>query len=556
MRKPTLGGKQIWPPFTIPSGIITVSADIIKRVATEVGIGLITAKSVGLHEFEGYPEPIFSQYSEDSLSTAVGLSHPGVHAWAEEMRGVHPLDGKFLLASIFASNVDDFVTVAKAASECADGLELNFCCPHSLDYGAALARQEELTVQITRAVRQAVASTLVAKLTPDGPPIGAWARSLVNAGADAVAAIGPTKAVTVLDPHTNAPILSYGSGGLSGGAILQRGLECVAEIRRNVDVPIIAGGGIRGANDVRAYRDAGGDIFAVGTALGGLSTPQVANYFDLLMRDLDNGTDEASELALNRRILDFQPARVTEAYRHGNQIELTFDIDLPADPGQFCMAWLPGTGEKPFCVAGSTPLRLGIAKAGKVSTALYGLEVGDQVMIRGPFGKSFPTEGRVVIVAGGCGAAAILMLAQRAADPAIILGADTADNLLFRDDLSRCGELIAVTEDGSTGRRGTVLDALRDLLAEGDYSDAAFCNVGPEPMLVACADMQRAVAPPERIYFSIDRHTECAIGLCGKCALDGYRICVDGPVLSLAQFGPETAFGRWRRGASGRRVPV
>jgi len=553
---PTLGGKDIWPPFTIPSGIITVSADLVERVATEVGIGLITAKSVGHEEFEGYPEPIFSQYSADSLSTAVGLSHPGVEAWAEEMREIYPLAGKFLLASVFASNLDDFVAVARVASECADGLELNFCCPHSLEYGAAVARQEELTVEITRAVREAVPNTLVVKLTPDGPAIGPWSQKLIEAGAEAIAAIGPTKAVTVRDPHTNQPILSYGSGGLSGGAILERGLECIREIREYVDVPIIAGGGIRGADDVRAYQEAGGDIFAIGTALGGLSTPELVRYFDLLLEDLEHDTDRAVEMSLHERILDFTPARVTQVQRHGNQVELTFDINLPAQPGQFCLAWLPAIGEKPFCVAGDRPLKLGIANVGKVTAALYDREVGDEVMIRGPFGKSFPTEGRIVIVAGGCGAASVRLLAERASNPVIILGADRADNLLFREDFAQAGELILTTEDGSAGRQGTTVDALRDLVAQGDWSDALFCNVGPERMMVAAAQVERQVVPTDQVYFSIERHTECAIGLCGKCALDGYRLCVDGPVFSLAQLGPDTAFGKWRRGPSSRRIPV
>ena len=93
-------------------------------------------------------------------------------------------------------------------------------------------------------------------------------------------------------------------------------------------------------------------------------------------------------------------------------------------------------------------------------------------------------------------------------------------------------------------------------MVQGDYSDATFCNVGPERMMVAAAQLERQVVPAEQIHFSIERQTECAIGLCGKCALDGYRLCVDGPVFSLAQLGPDTAFGRWRRRPSGRRTPV
>jgi len=150
----------------------------------------------------------------------------------------------------------------------------------------------------------------------------------------------------------------------------------------------------------------------------------------------------------------------------------------------------------------------------------------------------------------------VRLLAQQATDPVIILGADRADNLLFREDLARAGELIVTTEDGSMGQQGTTVDALRDLLADGDWGDASFCNVGPEQMMVAAAQLQHQVVPAERIHFSIERHTECAVGLCGKCSLDGYRMCVDGPGCSLAQLGPDTAFGKWRRGPSGRRIPV
>lgn len=148
-----IGGREIWPPFTIPSGIITVTPDLIQRVAEEVPIGLITAKSVGATPRDGYPEPVFSQYSPDSLSTAIGLSNPGYQAWVEEMREFYPIPGKFLLVSGFGETPEEVVRGAEAVAPYADGIELNFCCPHSLRYGEVLAHQGDLTVEITRKVR-------------------------------------------------------------------------------------------------------------------------------------------------------------------------------------------------------------------------------------------------------------------------------------------------------------------------------------------------------------------------------------------------------------------
>jgi len=553
---PRLGGREIWPPFTIPSGVITTTPDLVRRIAAEVPLGLITAKSVGIAARDGYPEPVFSQYSRDSLSTAIGLSNPGYEAWIEEMRHVYPLDGKFLLVSVFGAALEEFVTVAKAVSPYCDGIELNFCCPHSLEYGAALARQEQLTVEITRAVRKATSRTLVAKLTPDGPEIGGWSRHLVDAGAEAIAAIGPTKAVTVTDPHTGRAVLSYGSGGLSGPAILETGIERVAAIRRAVDVPVIAGGGIRGADDVRRYREAGADIFAVGTSLASMDTPTLRDYFRRLLEDIERGTDRASGIAFNRRILDYRPAAVVSVSRHGDTAVLQLDISLSAEPGQFIFAWLPGIGEKPYGIAGADPLLLGVRRAGKVSNALCALQPGDEVMIRGPFGKPFPILPSPVLVAGGCGAVPLRLLAERAGNALVILGAKTADDLLFREDFARYGELILATEDDTTGTAGTVLDALRDVLSKRRFDGATFYNCGPERMMAAAMALESRHVPGERIFAATERHTVCGVGLCGKCALDGYRSCVDGPVFSYAQLSEGEAFGKWKRGPSGKREPI
>lgn len=556
MESVELGGKRIWPPFTFPSGIITVSPDLIIRMAEEVGIGLVTAKSVGLEPRDGYAEPLFSQYSQNSISSAVGLSNPGVDAWVEEMGQYSFPPDKFFLVSIFADDEEGFVHLARRVSGLCDGIELNFCCPHSLRYGAVVAAQEELTVQITQAVRNAVDNVLVVKLTPDGPDIGPWSKKLVDAGADAVAAIGPTKAVTVLDEHTGVPILSYGSGGLSGPEILPRGIECVREIRKYVDVPIIGGGGIRGADDIRAYADAGANIFAIGTSLAGLDTPALKLYFNTLLRDLEENTDVAAQMTLNRWILKHTSYRVVRNTRQGDYAVIEFDGELQAEPGQFVFAWLPGVGEKPFGVARTEPFTMGVRKVGKVSEGLYSLEPGDEVMIRGPFGRSFPVNKKVVIVAGGCGAVPLRLLAQECADPVIVLGGRSGSDLLFCSDFEGFGRTIVATEDGSAGIRGTVVDALVDLLGSGDWSDATFYNCGPERMMLAASEVESRYVDPSRIFLGLERHTSCGIGLCGKCALDGYRTCIDGPVMSLEQLDGSGDFGHYHRGACGRKEKV
>ena len=177
-------------------------------------------------------------------------------------------------------------------------------------------------------------------------------------------------------------------------------------------------------------------------------------------------------------------------------------------------------------------------------------------MIRGPFGKTLPLFERPVLVAGGCGAIPLRFLAEQLKDPLIILGAKNQEELLFQREFQRLGETVLATEDGSVGLCGTVVDALREAASQQNLEGSAFYNSGPEPMMVAAAALERKLTSPDRIIVCVERHTVCGVGLCGKCALDGYRTCIDGPCFSLASLGEDTAFGRVRRGPSGLRESI
>lgn len=97
--------------------------------------------------------------------------------------------------------------------------------------------------------------------------------------------------------------------------------------------------------------------------------------------------------------------------------EKLFEIILPNgecldhDPGQFVEVSLFGIGEVPISVTSSPSQRysfeLCIRGAGKFTNAMLKLEAGDEIGIRGPFGKGFPVrilEGNdLLFVAGGLG---------------------------------------------------------------------------------------------------------------------------------------------------------
>ncbi|MFX1412146.1 MAG: hypothetical protein ACFFA6_17535, partial [Promethearchaeota archaeon] len=218
---------------------------------------------------------------------------------------------------------------------------------------------------------------------------------------------------------------------------------------------------------------------------------------------------------------------------------LVFREALPAQPGQFVMAWLPGVDEKPYSVAAAEPLALMVAAVGPFSRALHRLAVGDRVWVRGPLGRGFRiVPGRMLLVGGGYGVAPLLFLAREAVARGdvveVCIGAQTAEDVLLAGDFERAGATVRVTtEDGSLGTRGLVTIAAEAAITEARPDTVYAC--GPVPMLEAVDRLCAAHSLPRQL--SWEAHMRCGMGLCGSCELpipgyqgSGWLVCRDGPV--------------------------
>jgi dihydroorotate dehydrogenase electron transfer subunit len=222
-------------------------------------------------------------------------------------------------------------------------------------------------------------------------------------------------------------------------------------------------------------------------------------------------------------------------------VTLTMDDPLPAAPGQFVMAWLPGIDERPFSVAGDDPLTLTIAEVGPFSGALHRLLPGDPLWIRGPLGRGYSLLGRRILLAGGgYGVAPLLFLARRAQAAEIqvmaCIGARTAQDVLLVEQLRAAGAQVHVaTEDGSLGRRGLITAAIGEAIL-AQRPDCVY-SCGPVRMLEAIDVLCETSGLPRQL--SWEAHMRCGIGLCGSCELhdvhasgiqSGWLTCLDGPV--------------------------
>jgi dihydroorotate dehydrogenase electron transfer subunit len=245
-----------------------------------------------------------------------------------------------------------------------------------------------------------------------------------------------------------------------------------------------------------------------------------------------------------------------------------FDSDLKFNPGQFVMLWIPGVDEKPFGAWRSPAkqskdgrtkddeLRITVSAVGDFSRKKHELKVGDNVGIRGPFGKGFtvPKQKKIVLVGGGFGTAPLLGLARQAqdCDLTFIIGARSEDLLFGENYAEELGAKVLIsTNDGSAGEKGFSTDLLEKLLKDESVDKVFSC--GPELMMKRVAEIcQEKNVDCE---LSLERYMKCGIGVCGSCAMDdsGWCACSDGPVIDGAQALKSVEFGKYHRDSVGIR---
>ncbi len=233
---------------------------------------------------------------------------------------------------------------------------------------------------------------------------------------------------------------------------------------------------------------------------------------------------------------------------------------MNAKPGQFAMLWLPDIDEKPFTLtAKGKECAVTVQCKGKFTKAMCDLKEGGKIGIRGPYGNGFSTEEvkKVCIIAGGCGAAPVLLLAEqfkkKGIDLSVILGAKTGKECLFKERLGKTTKnLYITTDDGSLGEKGYATSMLEKLLAKQKFDIVFGC--GPEPM------MKKAFEICERkgieCQLNLERYMRCGFGVCGACALGKWLVCKDGPVFKSEQLREMPEFGEKALLKSGKEVSL
>ena len=220
-----------------------------------------------------------------------------------------------------------------------------------------------------------------------------------------------------------------------------------------------------------------------------------------------------------------------------------------ARPGQFVGIYCKDGGRllpRPISICGIDKgrgiIRVVYRVAGSGTREISGWKKGDRFEILGPLGNGFSIrKNRAIIVGGGIGVPPMLELArQMEGEKTVVLGYRDSESMFLKEEFEAIAEVKISTDDGSSGVRGTVVDAIREHGIAGDTIYAC----GPMPMLKALAEYARENGMEAQI--SLEERMACGVGACLGCIVktksrdqhtnvNNRRICKDGPVFDARE---------------------
>jgi dihydropyrimidine dehydrogenase (NAD+) subunit PreA len=188
--------------------------------------------------------------------------------------------------------------LGRVAETGADGVELNFGCPHGMSergMGSAVGQVPEYIQMVAEWCKQHTDMPVIVKLTPNITDIRKPAAAAKRGGADAVSLINTINSITSIDLDNFAPeptIDGRGShGGYCGPAVRPIALSMVSEIARDQETHGLPISGIGG---VTTWRDAA-EFIALGCGTVQVCTAAMTYGFKIvqeMITGLSNYMDE------------------------------------------------------------------------------------------------------------------------------------------------------------------------------------------------------------------------------------------------------------------------
>lgn len=264
----TVAGLDFTNPVMLASGTAGYGRELAGIIDLD-GVGGFVTKAVSPEPRHGNAAPRVWDF-DGGMINAVGLANPGLEAVRTEALpwiATHVRRAR-VLVNVVGHTIEDFaeVVVGLDASSGFHGFELNVSCPNTRKGGLEFGADPESLRTLVARARGATTKPLFVKLSPTLPDVVGTARIAIESGATGVTLFN-TMPGLVVDTETRRPVLGFGSGGVSGPALLPVAALAVRRVTRALPgVPVIGTGGVSTADHALQLILAGASLVALGTA--------------------------------------------------------------------------------------------------------------------------------------------------------------------------------------------------------------------------------------------------------------------------------------------------
>ena len=225
-------------------------------------------------------------------------------------------------------------------------------------------------------------------------------------------------------------------------------------------------------------------------------------------------------------------------------------------PGQCAMVSIPGVGESMFSITSSPTneefMEFSIKKCGCVTEVIHSIEAGQQITVRGPYGRNFPVEEDfkdkdLLFIAGGIGLAPLRSVInyvrhfrKNYGKVVVVYGARSADDLVDIEEIkpewmSEENFEVYLTidrpQEGWTGHVGFVPSYVKEIGLDPNMT-AVLC--GPPIMIkFTLQGLLELGFDKKKVYTTLELRMKCGVGKCGRCNVGSKYVCKDGPVFRM-----------------------
>lgn len=260
-----IGGLILQNPVMTASGTFGYAMEFKSLVDLD-RLGGVVVKGLSLAPSKGNPPPRIAETACGMLN-AIGLENVGLDLFIEKKVPFLSKLNTPVFANIYGTSVDAYGRLAERLNdvEAISGVEVNISCPNVKEGGIAFGSDPKMAHKVTQIVRSRYTKHITIKLSPNVTDIVQIAKSVEEAGADAVSLINTLTGMAI-DIQSRKPKIANVTGGLSGPAIKPVAVRMVWQVAQAVNIPVIGIGGIMSADDALEFIIAGATAVQVGTA--------------------------------------------------------------------------------------------------------------------------------------------------------------------------------------------------------------------------------------------------------------------------------------------------